>query len=321
MFASEAGNLEATLLVLAYGYETDSLQREVFKAPMKRLGERVDSDKSCLEALILHALILIRKGEAWRGRELLETVTHSMPVIKPPTESLNDPLARLDPARAWRELGIVQLHTGNPDGAILAFRKAALEFDDPLAYACLATNEETNGHKYSMDWLTYTIKAASGGHPDSAYSLALMYSMSDDQIREQVKDTSVRREILNTSRSQSRLSAYRNGKPWRRTVDENRYSWAIDWLGVGLNHSHKPSTWENAQLYWKLSKLSGLLDDIKTAVKSLLWIGALPRQNPGMKEQLAKQLQEWTGTDVGRRALKEIQEAGEAPVPRGLNVE
>lgn len=338
-YASEAGNPAATLLIVAYAYEGGNLHRPEFKEPQKLLKKIVERDKD-QRAMIQQALILIHYGDVKEGQKMLEDATklestgslkhntfsntfdsiHER-VAKRMSNFQQDPLEHLDSARAWRELAIVRLNTGEYTAAMDAFRKAALELDDPLAYSYLASDQEHNGRKYSSKWVEYSIKAASGGHPASAYALAKMYSLPRVQISKEVKDRSVRRDILSTTRRTLRgLINLLKAASWpaRWSVDENRMEWALDWFQVGTYRRHADSVFEQAKLRWSL----GTDLDSYSAVSDLLKLGSARRGTfenyTNMMAKMQAQLREWTATERGLKALKVVKEKGEVPIPASL---
>lgn len=338
-YASEAGDPAATLLIVAYAYEGGNLNRPEFRDPLRRLKKIVETVQD-QRAMIQQALILIHYGDVEGGQKVLEAATlvesrNPFSKIFGPSDNLvvkrmsnfsQDPLEHLDSARAWRELAIVRLNTGEYSGAMEAFRKAALELDDPSAYSYLASDEEHNGRKYSSKWVEYSIKAASGGHAESAYALAKMYSLPRRQIPKEVKDESVRRDIHNPSRRvEIGLNLifrwWRSAKtlrPARWGTEENRVEWALDWFLVGMYRKHPDTRFERAKLRWSL----GTDPDLFGAVGDLLLMGTEGRgffeNSPNMMARIQAQLREWTATERGLKALKNVKENGQIPIPTSL---
>jgi tetratricopeptide (TPR) repeat protein len=337
-YASEAGEPAATLLIVAYAYEGGNLNRPELREPLRRLKKIVETEED-QRAMIQQALILIHYGDVEEGQKMLEAATRAESenpfskifdsyddrVVKRMAYFSQDPLGRLDSARAWRELAIVRLNAGEYTGAMEAFRKAALELDDPLAYSYLASDEEHKGRKYSSKWVEYSIKAASGGHAESAYALAKMYSLPRRQIPKEVKDGSVRRDIYNPSRrveiGLNLIFSWWSTKflyPTRWGTEENRMEWALDWLLVGMYQTHPDSRFERAKLRWSL----GTDLDLFWAVADLLLMGTERRgffeNSPNMMARIQAQLREWTATERGLKGLKKVKENGQIPIPTSL---
>jgi len=333
--ASIAGDPAATLLVVAYGYQGDNLTLPRFQEAKKRLKDIVDNDDD-QRAVIQQALILIQDGDLDGGRQMLEDATQSKPGTeltfskvfgesnvkskRASSPEQQDPLALLDSARAWRELGLVRLSTGELNDAIAAFRKAAFDHDDGLAYSYLAFHEESTGKKFSYKWLEYSIKAASCGGIESAFALGMMYGMPFEQIAKQVKEARVRREILNPSRSFNRTSLFGRVFAWPSASfrEEGRLHWARTWMELGGMKLHLPSLWERAQFAWRIGGLSGA----KLAIKEIISFGMLPKEilekNPGMKSKAEEQLRTWAATDIGQDALRHLQAEPDVQIPQGL---
>ena len=328
--AAEAGDPTASCFVVGWALEKKDFSRPVVQASIRRVGELARNDR-IPQAMALQGLLFLHNGDIEEAEKLLDEATKVGQTklkhdkmerfLEQNTENhrdLSGPWNFLpgDMARYCRELAKIRALNEDIDGVIEAYRRAAVEWDDPLSFSQLARWEE----KYSAKWLEYTIKAASAGDEESAYNLGIMYSLPREDVLTKVKDKSVRDEILNDLRGNRAPSIWSKLLGSRDNSDRSRFNWAIEWFDVAHEKSHLNSMWECSLLLWQIG-LMGEAYACQEAIVRLLTLGIQRDQGserlPRLKQQAEEQLRMWLKTEEGKEALKNLDRRG-VIIPSGV---
>ena len=329
-YAAEVGDPTAACFVVGWALEKKDFSPSVVQASLRRVRELAKNDRNP-QAMALQGLIYLRNGEIEDAEKLLNEATkvgqtkskHEKleQFLEQNTENHHDPSSPWnfhpgDMARYCRELAKIRVMNEDADGVVEAYRRAALNWDDPLSFSQLAKWEE----KYSAKWLECSIKAASAGDEESAYNLGMMYSMPREDVLKKIQDESVRNEILNSLRANPYADNWTKFFGLHDKSDLPRFSWAIEWFEVAVCKSHLSSLWDSSQLYWRIG-LMGKQLAFQSAIVSLLYLGALRDKNserlPRLKKQAEEQLRAWLKTEEGKKALRELERIN-TPIPSGV---
>ncbi|TVY32577.1 hypothetical protein LOCC1_G008498 [Lachnellula occidentalis] len=155
--ASEMGEKTATFELI----QSSINKNQVFEnsAPMQRLGLLAKKGKDA-EAMALLGKVLFGQGKEDEALEWLRKAT------QPPTGSLEFPGS----ADALVYEGRILLKKGDMKGAEEAFKKAALELDEPTAYFYLSQLQESGSSTHEV----YLLKAASSGVLEAMHNLGAL---------------------------------------------------------------------------------------------------------------------------------------------------
>lgn len=154
--ASELGETTATFKLIEAAIHSKSLDLTSFTAPLQRLGILAKKEGNRQAMALLGKVLLTQQKE----REALEWFRKAS---QGPAESLGFEGAR----EALVHEGRILLGWADKEGAATAFRKAALELDDPSAYFYLSKFEEPNSAQQQV----YLLKAASSGIVEAWHDL------------------------------------------------------------------------------------------------------------------------------------------------------
>ncbi|OAL48305.1 hypothetical protein IQ07DRAFT_601620 [Pyrenochaeta sp. DS3sAY3a] len=172
------------------------------------------------EALTLEGIFLENEGQKEKAKELYEeAVLRSHLKYKAQTRN---PM-QLPLIAPWNALGFLLKSSKEPHAKADArkyFEMGALQGDDPLSYAELATFEPRSSTK----WLHYTSKAAASGHEQATVNLADFY--------EEIQNGS---SSLDDSSMREALNWILGWKP------DSMSQLAREWREVAALSGHKPS--------------------------------------------------------------------------------
>jgi tetratricopeptide (TPR) repeat protein len=154
--ASGLGEASATLELISSSIRNNSLDLADYAAPLKRLGilAKKEGDR---EAMTLLGKVLLSQRRENEALEWFRRATQG------PTQSLTFESA----GEALVNEGRLLLSRKDHDSAGQAFRKAALELDDPSAYFYLSQLKETGSAQHKV----YLLKAASSGIVEAWHNL------------------------------------------------------------------------------------------------------------------------------------------------------
>ena len=327
-YAAEAGDPTAACFVVGWALEKKDFSRPVVQTSLRLVGELAENDQ-IPQAMALQGLLYLRNGDIEKAEKLLDEATN-VHLTKSKYEEMErfiDQNTENDFSNPWnfhpgdmarycRELAKIRAMNEDVEGVVEAYRRAAVEWDDPLSFSQLARWEE----KYSAKWLEYSIKAASAGDEESAYNLGMMYSMPREDVLKKVKDKSVRNEILNALRANPTAGFWSKFLGLRDYSDRPRFNWAVEWFAVAKEKSHHNSMWESSQLFWRIG-LMGQPYGYEQAIIGLVMLGSLRDESserlPRLKKQAEEQLRVWLKTEEGKETLRELDRIG-MPLPSGV---
>lgn len=197
------------------------------------------------EALTLQGLFLENEGQKEKAKELYEeALLRSHLKYKAQTRN---PM-QLPLIAPWNALGFLLKSSKEPltkADARKYFEMGALQGDDPLSYAELATFEPRSSTK----WLHYTSKAAASGHGQAAVNLADFYE--EVQNESSSLDSSDMRKALNWILG------------WKR---DSMSQLAREWREVAAISGHKPSMLKLVDEY----EAGGQLDKAKEYLRLII---------------------------------------------------
>lgn len=151
--ASNLGDAAATFTVIAASLQTGSLQ--LYQPQLYRLGQL--AKKHDPQAMTLLGKVLLTQSKEKEALDWFQRVTRHFSEY-PNFEGAGE---------AFVNEGRLLLKYGKRDDAEAAFRKAALELDDPSAYFYLAQLQEPKSPKQEI----YLLKAASSGVVEAQHNL------------------------------------------------------------------------------------------------------------------------------------------------------
>jgi tetratricopeptide (TPR) repeat protein len=316
--ASENGSVEATVNLVTWAFNNDSLHASSVAGPLRKLGEF--AQEGDLSAIILQARIDIFNGHYQKAIPVLESAAakaqeradikvkvqsrvDSEPGAIPP---LLDDLT-LQAAAAWRELGYARLRNGEIEASKEAFKRAADEWGDVMATVFMISFYD----KYTREWLDYTMRAASAGHGESAYNLGIMYRLPATSISK-IADREVQSEIYRPNDLMRR--------PWPFSLIprllnsaqgfwvEPRFCLANHWFGIARRAGFLLSALESWKLIWQNGHKEQALVNLLNVQRNwdLNNFGDTPEHKAAFKEELEKRWDEWTATEEGAKIKEKL---------------
>lgn len=180
--ASKLGQVEATFTLIESAIRSKSIDSAVYIEPLKRLGILAKEDGDRQAMVLLGKLLLAEQRE----REALNWFRKAS---QGPAESLDFEGA----GEALVNEGRILLSWKDNEGAATAFRKAAVELDEPSAYFYLSKLEEPDSSQQQV----YLLKAASSGIVEAWHNLgSLELARFEKQPRKSgtIKDYGMARE-------------------------------------------------------------------------------------------------------------------------------
>ncbi len=164
--ASAIGEPYATLYLLTQALNNKDLDRPLYTAPFNHLRALAAPPHSIIEAMVLLGKIYESQGEVASALQMYQRAAST----PSPTKGEVDeklPLPGGGVSSALVRQGLILEDQGNKSLAKAAFRRAALEHDDPVGYYHLARMEE----RLSETQRTYLLKSASSGDIEAATGL------------------------------------------------------------------------------------------------------------------------------------------------------
>ena len=155
--ASEMGEKTATFELIQSGIDTNQLHE--YPAPLQRLGLLAKKEND-VEAMALLGKVFFSQQKENEALEWLRKAT------RPPTGTLE--FAGSGDALVYE--GRILSKTGDIEGAEEAFKKAALELDEPSAYFYLSRLQEPGSSTQEV----YLLKAASSGILEAWHNLGAL---------------------------------------------------------------------------------------------------------------------------------------------------
>ena len=159
--ASALNDPTATLRIVSEAFQNGSLTKPDIASPLQHLSTLAKADQNASAKLLL-AQILESQGKVEKALAYYEQITTTVDKSAEVEGTL---------AQAWLALGRIKTSNKDLPGAEAAFRKAALECDDPTAYFYLARFCDPKSDEY----LLYNLKAASSGVKEAAHNLGDFY--------------------------------------------------------------------------------------------------------------------------------------------------
>lgn len=282
---SKANDSAATLHILRAVYLTPSLPRageiaSLFSAAEIRVCRQaleVLATTDDADAKTLLGEFYETEGYPQRARTLYEQAL----ALK---DATFDPDLRgmaLPQVPAWNTLGcllLAQEDSKSQEQAKAAFRKGAIEGDDPLSYYYLASYED----RFSGPWLHFMTKAASSGHLEAMYNLGNFYMEANSYNAKNVKSQFLTDNFLVTS--------LRWLTQWK---EDSARKYAIEWFSTAAEAGHKPSMLELADIH-------ELQEDIESAITWLERVteptaGGRAEQWPRLVDEAKRRLQTLIG--------------------------
>lgn len=156
--ASAIGEPTATIFLVNYGLKGKNLDSLRYAAPLAHLQTLAAPPHSNIEAMVLLGKIYESQNEDDKALQLYRQAASTSPVAEGELNS-QLPLPSEGVASALVHQGLLLQRLGNSSGTEAAFRKAALEHDDPTGYYHLALLQRLS----SSTQETYLLKAASSG--------------------------------------------------------------------------------------------------------------------------------------------------------------
>ena len=164
--ASAREDPTATIVLVALALQKNRLNSDLLRQPWERFLDLVTIKNPT--ALFFQAQINERCGLEDLALEMyVESTEFSTADVDSGAEFLD-----LNLGDVWRKIGLLRKKKKDLVGAEEAFKKAALEFDDPLSYLHLAT-EFTDSS--SSQYENYLLRAASDGEPEAIEKLGSYY--------------------------------------------------------------------------------------------------------------------------------------------------
>jgi tetratricopeptide (TPR) repeat protein len=304
--ASKAGSISAVTFSVKQALKQKQLHLPIVAPALRQLDSIVSQGKD-VSALVLGGKIYESQGKLaealriYKKATTLKDATITSKSVASEWEDAED--MDLDICTAW--LGIANIHLKvdpkfhHYDAAIEALRIAALDYDDPSAYAKLAAFQP----KCTAPWLEYRLKAAASGHGESAFELGLLYALSKDQALA-IEDTTVRGEVLKNPCSQMKFmgrgmlrwwSRATNNVPKNERPDEEEFlrkQLAIRWHEVAFRAGHYESGLELAKLFWGLGDAGCAAEWGRNVLT--LWPKLLESRWPRLQSETRKAMTSWS---------------------------
>jgi TPR repeat protein len=154
--ASALGEKTATFNLIEAAIHSRSLDITTYAAPLQRLGilAKEEGDR---QAMVLLGKVLLTQQQEMEALDWFRKASQG------PAESLNFEGA----GDALVHQGRILLGWNDKEGATTAFRKAAIELDDPAGYFYLSKFEQPNSSQQQV----YLLKAASSGIVEAWHDL------------------------------------------------------------------------------------------------------------------------------------------------------
>lgn len=213
------------------------------------------ADQGNPDAMTLLGQFLEQEGSKARARKLYEqAVELKEAALNIESEDRISQIA-VPQTPPWNLLGQMLLRETDAESreqAEAAFRKGALEGDDPLSYYHLATFQP----QYSHDWLQYMTKAASAGHVDAAYQIANFYHDLNDSMN-------LHSKMPEWAKEGNFAKSLRWLLQWKKTAPGEL---AHEWFQLAADKGHKPSMLELADV----EELSGRVGNAKTWLEKII---------------------------------------------------
>ncbi|KAH8671775.1 hypothetical protein BGZ60DRAFT_449292 [Tricladium varicosporioides] len=168
--ASELGEKTATFTLVLEATKAGMLND--FPAPLQRLGILAKQENDP-EAMIVLGQVLFSQGKVKEALKWLQKAT------SPPIGSLQVSGA----GDALVTEGVILFGLGDKEGAEIAYKKAALELDEPAGYYHLSQLQEPG----SPDQEIYLLKAASSGIPEACHNLGVLHRARMEEEGEEPK--------------------------------------------------------------------------------------------------------------------------------------
>ena len=167
MSASSLQDPNATLILIDQGIRTGKLGSIAFDQPRKHLQSLVSARNPV--ALYLQGRIYESQGKKTRA---LEAFVESTKVSSDPSLSEGAGNMCINLANPLKAVARLSVQKGDLEAAKEALKKAAFEYDDPLAYVWLALRFSDSSSNQSE---IYLLKAASSGNAKAIQYLGKLY--------------------------------------------------------------------------------------------------------------------------------------------------
>jgi len=224
----------ATLQIVSKAFQDGALAKPELANPLQRLTTLAKIDKNA-SAMILLAQILESQGKIDKALAYYEQIANDEGKTYGATAEVQGTVAQ-----AWLALGRIRTSNEDSTGAEAAWKKAALEYDEPTAYFYLARFRDPK----SDDYLLYNLKAASSGVREAAHNLGDFYLRQSKQTKfEDSKDVT---SGLSGSKDQqpnpsSDLSHISPAKLPQGAHSQEKRKLAREWFNVAAYAGFAPS--------------------------------------------------------------------------------
>jgi tetratricopeptide (TPR) repeat protein len=168
--ASAIGEPTATIYLVDQGLRNKNLDSFKYNAPLAHLRTLAAPPRSNIEAMVLLGRIYESLKDEDKALQLYGQAASTPPSAQGEVDT-QLPLPGEGVASALVHQGLILERHGNNSGAEAAFRKAALEHDDPTGYYHLARLEKPS----SSTQETHFLKAASSGITAASTSLGQLH--------------------------------------------------------------------------------------------------------------------------------------------------
>ncbi len=219
--------------IVSEGLRLSTLADPKLEKPLQHLSTLAKVDKNT-SAMILLARVLEGQGKVEKALQYYEEVAKTGRTTYKGLEDVDGNVAE-----AWFSLGRLRAQRQDTAGAEIAYKKAALEHDDPKAFFYLARLCNPS----SDDYFLYNSKAASSGIPEAAHNLGIFYLQQSNLDR---PATSFLETRFDDGRNASPVQADAQQPRQEPSIDSakrptEKRAMALEWFAVAAHAGFVPS--------------------------------------------------------------------------------
>lgn len=253
--ASVLRDPSATCILVNTGIKTEKLLK--LSEPRKHLNYLVS--QKCPTALFLQGQIFEKVGRNSDALEMYKKSVDPSNIHYDPAESINFTIGD-----AWR--GIYRMEINNEIArAESALRKAAITYDDPLAYYHLAVGFTP---KSVNEYPLYLLKAASSGNPEAADLLGTYYFKQSQGC----KSLSSNESLMEATTNSENILITRGSDPVPPEMAAEKQNLAEEWFKIGAESNIESSQVHLAILSLKAGNLIQGLSWFEKVSISKKWV-------------------------------------------------